>query len=185
MSSSADIYNNSRLCGKQQSRLTNQPVRESRRGERTPLSTLDSLAAIGLSVHLQRELPLLSKASGPSARRVSADLQPMTQSQKSVDRFNRVLPNSVKSKSPHGKGMKINFTDFTYSLWREDMCRGFCASAIVPNLCLPVERIGKIGKIAFDHRAVMRFLFYRRQSNGGKTVVDSRVNGGVCVEVST
>jgi len=42
------------------------------------LSTLDSLSANRLSVYLQSELSLLSKASGPSARRVSADLQPMT-----------------------------------------------------------------------------------------------------------
>ena len=51
------------------------------------LSTLDSLSANRLSVYLQPELSLLPKASGPSARRVSADLEhQMTTSFNTADR---------------------------------------------------------------------------------------------------
>jgi len=138
-----------------------------------------------LSVYLQRELCVSPRATGPSARRASADLdQRMIQPQYEVDRFYPVLPNSVKSKPPHGKGMKCNFTDFTYSLWREDMCRGSCDSAIVPNLSLPVERIGKIGKIDSDLSALLRFVFYRDRLNAGKISVKSRSNPSGRVEVS-
>lgn len=147
--------------------------------------THDSSLGSDLSVYLQPELRVSSRTAGSSARWVSADLdQRMIQPQYEVDRFYPVLPNSVKSKPPHGKGMKCNFTDFTYSLWREDMCRGSCDSAIVPNLSLPVERIGKIGKIDSDLSALLRFVFYRDRLNAGKISVKSRSNPSGRVEVS-
>ena len=56
----------------------NRPATESCRGEPTPLGSLDSVAANGLSVYAECQLSLSPRASGPSARRVSADLQSMT-----------------------------------------------------------------------------------------------------------
>lgn len=104
---------------------------------------------------------------------------------RAVYQFYPVLPSSVKSKPPHGEGMNYNFTDFTYSLWREDMCRASCDSAIGPNLSLPLERIGKIGKIASDLGALLRFVFYRGRLNAGKISVKSQSNRSVGVEVSS
>ena len=59
----------------QQSKLPiKQPTRESRRGEPTPLGSLDSLVAIDISVYAQPELRSSSRVAGSSARWVSADL---------------------------------------------------------------------------------------------------------------
>ena len=55
---------------------SNQPATESCRGEPTPLGSLDSVAANGLSVYAECQLSLSPRASGPSARQVSADLEP-------------------------------------------------------------------------------------------------------------
>ena len=71
------IYYPSGSRNNQQSKLTNnQPATESCRGEPTPLSTPDSVAASVLSVYAQPELSPSTRASGPSARRVPADLEP-------------------------------------------------------------------------------------------------------------
>ena len=60
----------------QQSKLPiKQPTRESRRGEPTPLGSLDSLVAIDISVYAQPELRSSSRVAGSSARRVSAELR--------------------------------------------------------------------------------------------------------------
>ena len=72
-----DIYYAARSRTKY--KLTNnRPATESCRGEPTPLGSLDSVAANGLSVYAECQLSLSPRASGPSARRVSADLQSMT-----------------------------------------------------------------------------------------------------------
>ena len=55
---------------------SNQPATESCRGEPTPLSTPDSVAASVLSVYAQTELSLSTRAGGSSARWVSADRRP-------------------------------------------------------------------------------------------------------------
>jgi len=82
------IYYPSGSRNNQQSKLTNnQPATESCRGEPTPLSTPDSVAASVLSVYAQTELSLSTRAGGSSARWVSADLEPrMTISSNSAHR---------------------------------------------------------------------------------------------------
>ncbi len=75
MSCGGDIYY--RACSRTKYKLTrNQPATESCRGEPTPLSTPDSVAASVLSVYGQPELSLSTRAGGSSARWVSADLEP-------------------------------------------------------------------------------------------------------------
>ncbi len=86
MSCGGDIYYRARSRTKY--KLTrNQPATESCRGEPTPLSTPDSVAASVLSVYAQPELSLSTRAGGSSARWVSADLEPrMTTVHTTADR---------------------------------------------------------------------------------------------------
>ena len=89
------IYYPSGSRNNQQSKLTNnRPATESCRGEPTPLGSLDSVAANGLSVYAECQLSLSPRASGPSARRVSADLDKSmisTNSRRSYVRTPRVV----------------------------------------------------------------------------------------------
>lgn len=63
------------------------PVRESRRGVGSPLSTLDSLSASGLSVYAQQELRSMPRAGGSSARQGDAEFGPrMTTAYTTADR---------------------------------------------------------------------------------------------------